>query len=117
MRAAGPLTFCSVHTQHTSKQRAATLRVSTAGDADGFMVHLQADGTRELALDALRRGCQRARAAVGGLLLLLLLAELCARRDKAPEHRHHGAADALQIVDNSSVPARGSCCSVVTALS
>lgn len=55
------------------------------------MVDLQADGTGELALDALSRGCQGARAAVG----LLLLAELGARRDKAPKHRHHGAGEDL----------------------
>lgn len=42
------------------KQEVATLRVSTAGDADGFVINLQADGTRELALDALSRGYQRA---------------------------------------------------------
>lgn len=69
--------------------------MSTAGDADGFVVNLQADGTRELALDALSRGYQRAWAV--GLLLLLLLAELGARWDKAPKHRHHGAEDDLEL--------------------
>lgn len=68
--------------------------MSTAGDADGFMVDLQADGARELALDALDRGCQRAWAAAG---LLLLRAELGARRDKAPKHRHHGTGEDLQL--------------------
>lgn len=66
--------------------------MSTAGDADRFMVDLQADGTRELALDAFSRGCLRACAAVG-----LLLAELGARRDKAPKHRHHGAGEDPQF--------------------
>lgn len=61
------------------------------------MVDLQADGTRELALYALSGGCQRAGAAAGLLLLRLLLAELRARRDKAPKHRHHGAAQDLQL--------------------
>lgn len=42
------------------KQEVATLRVSTAGDADGFVVNLQADGTSKLALDALSWGYQRA---------------------------------------------------------
>ncbi len=88
---------------NTSKQEVATLRVSTAGDADGFMVDLQADGTRELALDALSRGCQRAGAAVG-LLLLLLLAELGASRDKAPKHRHHEARDDMRLSTAARCP-------------
>lgn len=87
--------------------------MSAAGDADGFMVDLQADGTRELALDALGRGCQRARAATG----LLLLAGLGARRDKAPKHRHHGAGDDLQLSTESSSHERGSCPAVLTAVS
>lgn len=88
--------------------------MSAAGDADGFMVDLQADGTRELVLDALGRGRQRARAAAG---LLLLLAELGARRDKAPKHRHHGAGDDLQLSTESSSHERGSCPAVLTAVS
>lgn len=82
-------TDCSKMSPSTdvSKQETNTLRVSAAADADGFIVNLQADGTGELALDALSRGCQRARAAAG----LLLLPELCAPGDKAPKHRHHGA--------------------------
>lgn len=95
-----PLTFCMSTQQHTSEQEVATLRVGTAGDADGFVVDLQADGTRELALDALSRGCQRAWAAVG----LLLLPELGARRDKAPKHRHHGAGDDLQLSTTARCP-------------
>lgn len=91
--------------------------MSAAGDADGFMVDLQADGTRELVLDALGRGRQRARAAAGLLLLLLLLAELGARRDKAPKHRHHGAGDDLQLSTESSSHERGSCPAVLTAVS
>lgn len=73
--------------------------MSTAGDADGFVVHLQADGTGELALDALRRGSSHGAGAAAGmmLLLLLLLAELGARRDKAPKHRHHGAEEELKL--------------------
>lgn len=52
--------------------------MSAAGDADGFVVDLQADGTGELTLDALGRGSSRTWAAAG-LLLLLLLTELGAR--------------------------------------
>lgn len=78
----------------TSKQEAATLRVSAAGDADGFVVDLQADGTGELTLDALGRGSSRTWAAAG---LLLLLTELGARWDKAPKHRHHGPGDDPQL--------------------
>lgn len=69
-----------------------------AGDADWFVVDLQADGTGELTLDALGRCSSRAwtaaaaAAAAAGLLLLLLLSELAARRHKAPKHRHHGPA-------------------------
>lgn len=70
--------------------------MSAADDADGFMVDLQADGARELALDALCRGCQRARATTWSLLLR---AELGARRNKAPKHRHHGAGEDLQLPD------------------
>lgn len=77
-----------------SRQEEATLRVSAAGDADGFVVDLQADGAGVLALHALCRGAQRARAAAR---LLLLRAELGARRDKAPKHRHHGAGEDLQL--------------------
>lgn len=68
--------------------------MSAAGDADGFMVDLQADGTRELALNALGRGCHQAQTAAG---LLMLLVKLGAPRDKAPKHRHHGAGDDLQL--------------------
>lgn len=75
---------------HNTDTQALTLRVRAAGDADRFVIHLQTDGARELTLDALGRCSQRAWAAAGLLLLLLLLAELCARRDKAPKHRHHG---------------------------
>lgn len=85
---------------NTSKQKVAALRVSTAGDADWFMVHLQADGTRELALDTLSRGCRRARAAAG----LLLLTELGTRRDKAPKHRHHGTGEDLQLSTAARCP-------------
>lgn len=62
-------------------QEVATLRVRAAGDADWFVVDLQADGTGELALDALGRCSSRAwtAAAAAGLLLLLLLPELAAR--------------------------------------
>lgn len=96
-----PFTVIYVHArQQKAEEQAATLRVSTAGDADGFVVDLQADGAGELALDALRRGCQRARAAVG----LLLLAELGARRHKAPKHRHHGAADDLKSSTTARCP-------------
>lgn len=76
--------------------------MSAAGDADRFVVNLQTDGTRELTLDAFDRRCQRAWAAAG-LLLLLLLAELCTRRDKAPKHRHHGAENGLQLSTNKLV--------------
>lgn len=72
-------------------EEVATLRVRAARDADGLVVDLQADGAGELALDALLRGRQRRRA--GGRLR----AELRARRDKVPKHRHHGAADSLQM--------------------
>lgn len=99
---------------NTSKQEVDTLRVSTAGDADGFVVDLQADGTGELALDALSRGCRGARAAAGLLMLLLRrrrrrrrllrLAELGARRDKAPKHRHHGAGEDLQLSTTARFP-------------
>lgn len=95
----GPL---ATHNKNTQKAQAGTLRVRAAGDADRFVIHLQTDGTRELTLDAFARRCQRAWAAAGLLrlrLLLLLLAELCTRRDKAPKHRHHGAEDDLPIVD------------------
>lgn len=80
--------------------------MSAAGDADRFVVNLQTDGTGELALDALHRRCQRAWAAAG-LLLLLLLAELCARRDKAPKHRHHGTENGPQLSTNKLVERRG----------
>lgn len=106
------------NTQHHPKQAAGTLRVSTAGDADGFVVDLQADGAGELALDALGRGSRGARAAAGLVvmlllllwrLLLLLLAELGARRDKAPKHRHHGAGEDLQLSTTARFPERESC--------
>lgn len=72
--------------------------MSAAGDADRFVVNLQTDGTRELTLDAFDGRCQRAWAAAWlQLLLLLLLPELCARRDKAPKHRHHGVRNGLQL--------------------
>lgn len=98
-------TFLNVHSQHTTKtwKTSRTLRVSAAGDADGFVVNLQTDGARELTLDAFDRRCQRAWAAAGLLLLLLLRAELRARRNKAPKHRHHGAENGLQLSTNKLV--------------
>lgn len=66
--------------------------MSATGDADGFVVDLQADGAGELALDALPRGPQRARAAAAVLL----------RRHEAPEHRHHGEEGACRGISAST---------------
>lgn len=81
-----------------------------AGDADGFVVDLQADWTGELVLDAV--GCRRAWATAG-----LLLMKLGARRGKAPKHRHHGAEDDLQFSTNGSDNGRGSCQDVISVVS
>lgn len=57
--------------------------MGAAGDADGFVVDLQTDGTGELALQALSRcGCS------GSILLLMLLSELSSGH-KTAEHRHY----------------------------
>ncbi len=57
-------------------------RMSAACDTDRFVVHLQTDGTGELALQAFPRcGCC-------GSILLLMLPELSSRH-KTAEHRHH----------------------------
>lgn len=69
--------------------------MSATGDADGLVVDLQADGAGELALDAVSRGAQRARAAATAAEVLLL-AELRAGRHEAPEHRHHGEEGACR---------------------
>lgn len=109
--------FLNVHsqTQQKDENTSRTLRVGAAGDADGFVVNLQTDGTGEPTLHALHR--QRAWAAAG-LLLLLLVAELCARRDKAPKHRHHGSENGLQLSTNKPAEGEGrisSCCSAASA--
>lgn len=64
------------------KERPLYSRMGAACDADRFVVHLQTDGTGELALQAFPRcGCC-------GSILLLMLPELSSRH-KTAEHRHH----------------------------